>query len=93
MYTARNKNNDKTIMSLTSLFRMKVSCLTIKADSPDSSLLAVYGPEQMVGKLRSLKSGLWEGHVRTCVDKFNSSYYIYHITKICPAVHFSSYLR
>lgn len=48
---------------------MKVSCLTIKADSPDSSLLAVYGPKQMVGKLRSLKSGLWEGHARTCVDK------------------------
>lgn len=56
-------------MSSISLFSMKVSCLTIKADSPDSSLLTVYGPEQMVGKLRSLRFGLWEGHVRTCVGK------------------------
>lgn len=52
-----------------SLFRVKVSGLTIKADSPDSSLLTVDGPKQMVGKLRSLRSGLWEGHHRTYVDK------------------------
>lgn len=48
---------------------MKVSFLTIKADSPDSSLLTVQGPEQMVGKLRSLKFGLWEGHAGASVDK------------------------
>lgn len=48
---------------------MKVSGVTIKADSPDSCLLTVYGPEQMVRKLRTLRSGLWEGHDRTCVDK------------------------
>lgn len=48
---------------------MDVSGLTIKADRPDGSLLTVDGPEQMVGKLRSLRFGLWEGHRRTCVDK------------------------
>lgn len=48
---------------------MDVSGLTVKADRPDGSLLTVDGSEQMVGKLRSLRSGLWEGHRRTCVDK------------------------
>lgn len=52
-----------------SQFRVKVSGLTIKADGPDSSLLTVDGPKQMVGKLRSLRSGLWEGHHRTYVDE------------------------
>lgn len=48
---------------------MDVRGLTIKADRPDGSLLAVDGPEQKVGKLRSLRFGLWEGHRRTRVDK------------------------
>ncbi len=44
-------------------------CLTIEAHSPDSSLLTVYGPEQMLRKLRSLRSGLRERHDRTWAGK------------------------
>lgn len=44
--------------------------LTVEADSPHSSLLTVYGPEQMLRKLRKLRSGLRERHdPLTCVEK------------------------